>query len=105
MAEFVINSRTHSAHDLSPFEAVYGYQPLFNIPVGQRAGHADVDDRIETLKEVQKDTQAALEQAKKEQKAAYERGKRDAHEFKVGDFVWLDAKDVNLKTPSRKLSD
>ena len=44
MAEFVINSRTHSALDLSPFEAVYGYQPLFNIPVGQCVGRADVDD-------------------------------------------------------------
>ena len=105
MAEFVINSRTHSAHDLSPFEVVYGYQPLFNVPVGQRTGRGDVDDRIELLKEVREDTRVALETVKKEQKAAYERGKREAHEFKVRDFVWLDAKDVNLKTPSRKLSD
>ena len=42
---------------------------------------------------------------KKEQKAAYERGKNEAHSFEVGDFVWLDTKDINLKTPSRKLSD
>ena len=86
MAEFVINSRTHSAHGLSPFEVVYGYQPLFSIPVGQRAGRANVDDRIEKLKEVREDTRAALEQVKKGQKAAYERGKREAHKFKVGDF-------------------
>ena len=105
MAEFVINSKTHSTHDLSPFEAVYGYQPLFNIPVGQRTGRADVDDRIELLKELRKDTRVALEAVKKEQKAAYERGKNEAHSFEVGDFVWLDAKDINLKTPSRKLSD
>ena len=105
MAEFVINSRIHSAHDLSPFEAIYGYQPLFNIPVGQRAGRADVDDRVEMLKEVRKETEAALEQVKREQKAAYEKGKREAHEFQVGDFVWLDAGDIKLKTPSRKLSD
>ena len=56
------------------------------------------------LKEVRKETEAALEQVKREQKAVYEKGKREAHEFQVGDFVWLDAGDVKLKTPSRKLS-
>ena len=35
MAEFVINSRTHSALGISPFELTYSYLPLFNIPVGQ----------------------------------------------------------------------
>ena len=64
-----------------------------------------MDERIEMLKEVRKDTQMALEQVKKGQKEAYERGKGQAHSFEVGDFVWLDAKDISLKTPSRKLSD
>ena len=105
MAEFVINSKTHSTHNLSPFEAVYGYQPLFNIPVGQRTGRMDVDERVQLLKDIREDTRVALEAVKKEQKEAYERGKKGAHEFKVGDFVWLDAKDISLKTPTRKLSD
>ena len=64
-----------------------------------------MDDRVEMLKEVRKETEAALEQVKREQKAAYEKGKREAHEFQVGDFVWLDAGDIKLKTPSRKLPD
>lgn len=105
MAKFAINSRTHSTHNLSLFKAVYRYQPLFNIPVGQQAGQADVDDRIESLKEVQKDAHAVLEEVKRQQKSAYEKGKRDVHEFKIRDFIWLDAKDINLKTPSCKLSD
>lgn len=105
MAEFVINSRTHSTHGLSPFEAIYGYQPLFNIPIGQRTGHKDVDERIQILQEVRKDSHTALEAAKRAQKAAYEKGKKEAHKFKVGDLVWLDSKDVSLKRPSRKLSE
>ena len=55
MAEFVINARTHSTHGLSPFEVVYGYQPLFNIPIGQRTGFRDVDKCIKKLKEVRED--------------------------------------------------
>lgn len=49
MAEFVINSRTHSALGMSPFELTYSYLPLFNIPVGQRSGIPAVDDRIQIL--------------------------------------------------------
>lgn len=105
MAEFVMNARTHLAHGLSPFEAIYGYQPLFNIPVGQRTGHGDVDERIEKLEKAREDARVALEAVKKEQKAGYEWGKNKAHVFKVGDFVWLDSRDINLKTPSRKFTD
>ena len=53
MAEFVLNSQTHSAHGLSPFELVYGYLPLFNIPVGRQSGIPEVERWIEILREVQ----------------------------------------------------
>ncbi|KAJ3791890.1 hypothetical protein GGU11DRAFT_750879 [Lentinula aff. detonsa] len=49
MAEFVINSHTHSALGMSPFELTYGYLPLFNIPEGQRSGIPAVDNRIQIL--------------------------------------------------------
>ena len=34
MAEFVLNSRIHSSHGMTPFEVMYGYTPDFTIPVG-----------------------------------------------------------------------
>jgi hypothetical protein len=33
-AEFVLNSRMHSAHHMTPFEIMYGYHPDFTVPVG-----------------------------------------------------------------------
>ncbi|KAF8823142.1 hypothetical protein HHX47_DHR12000006 [Lentinula edodes] len=105
MAEFVINSRTHSALGMSPFELTYGYLPLFNIPVGQRSGIPAVDDHIRILREARQDAGAALHLGKKQQKEGYERGKQKAHQFKVGDLVWLSAEDINLQLSSEKLGD
>lgn len=75
MAEFVINSQTHSALRMSPFEVTYGYLPLFNIPVGRCSGMSGVDDCIQILREACQDAGATLHLGKKQQKEGYERGK------------------------------
>ena len=105
MAEFVINSRTHSAHGLAPFEVTYGYLPHFNIPVGRRTGNPNVEQRIEVLREARRDAGAALHLAKRKMKEGFERGRKKAHQFKVGDHVWLSAEDINLQLSSEKLGD
>jgi len=65
MAEFAINSRTHSAIGMSPFELVYGYLPLFNIPVGQRTGIPEVEEHLDILREVRRDAGSALHLVKR----------------------------------------
>jgi hypothetical protein len=64
-----------------------------------------VEKRIEVLREVRKDVGAALHLTKRKQKEGYERGKKKAHQFKVGDYVWLSGEDMNLQLPSEKLGD
>lgn len=105
-AEFVLNSRTHSAHGRAPFEVLYGYIPLFNIPVGERTGIRGVDERIANLEEVRRDVEVALQLGKERQKRAHESDRRrSADVFKVGDFVFLDHRNLAVKVPSRKLGD
>ena len=71
MADFVINSQTHSAHSLAPFEVTYGYLPHFNIPVGRWTGNASVEQWIEVLREARRDAGVALHLAKRKMKEGF----------------------------------
>jgi len=105
MAEFVINSHKHTAHGLSPFKAVYGYAPHFNILVGHPTGYLAVDERVRQMWKAREDIEAGLRLEKEKQKREFEEGKKRAHIFKVGDFVWLDSKKIDIDVPTRKLGD
>src|ERR1041384_1885063 len=94
MAKFILNSCTHSAHDLSPFELLYGYLPLFNIPVGRQSGIPEVEQRLNILQEVRRDAGSALHLAKRHQKEGYKRGRKKGHQFRVGDYAWLSGEDI-----------
>ena len=63
LAEFAINSREHSATHQSPFFMLYGYHPTFQISLPLVSQTPAVDERLKALKEVQEDTQGALELA------------------------------------------
>ncbi|KAJ3507507.1 hypothetical protein NMY22_g16907 [Coprinellus aureogranulatus] len=57
------------------------------------------------LQDVRKEVEAALRVDKARQKRDYETGKRTAHSFQVNDYVWLSAKNIAIKVPTRKLGD
>jgi len=57
------------------------------------------------MEDVREDVEAALRVEKSHQKEAYERGKRSAHSFAVGDYVWLSSKNIALKRRTPKLAD
>ena len=92
MAEFVINSRTHSTHGLAPFKVTYSYLP-------------SIEQRIEVLREARRDAGAALHLAKRKMKEGFKRGRKKAHQFQVRDHVWLSTEDINLQLSSKKLGD
>ncbi|TFY63254.1 hypothetical protein EVJ58_g3352, partial [Rhodofomes roseus] len=99
-AEFVINSRVASATGKTPFEAMYGFTPDFTVPVGRKTSIPALDQRLALLAEARKEAEAALRLSKV---AMADQGKVKAPVFKVGDKVWLAAKNIKIHQASQKL--
>lgn len=102
-AEFALNSRVSSATGKAPFELIYGYLPDFTIPIGRKSNIPSLDERLDRMAQARKDASAALRMTKAKMKEQYEKGKRTAHEFKVGEFVWLNAKNIHIHQQTPKL--
>jgi len=103
-AEFVLNSRLHSAHRMTPFEIMYGYRPDFTIPVGPPTKFPALDSRLRELRDARKDAEAALRTEKRAMKQTFEANKPPPHTFSPGHKVWLSSKDILTSHPSRKLA-
>src|SRR5882757_6438273 len=94
----------HSAHQMAPFEVMYGYRPDFTVPVGPPTKFPALNVRLHQLYDVRKDAEAALRREKQVMKETFEAGKPTPHSFSPGQKVWLSSKDISLSQPSRKLA-
>ena len=103
-AEFVINARLSSASGHTPFELMYGYTPDFTVPAGRPLYIPVADKRLTALREVRKDAEAALRLSKERMRTDVTNQRRKPYSFKIGDCVWLQAKEIKIHIPSRKLS-
>ena len=100
MAEFVINVHKSSVTDHTPFELLYSYTPDFMVPPGKLTGMPNVDKRIQILKDSRIEAEAALQMSKDRINPNI---LKQPYKFKVGDKVWLQAKNIKLHQQSQKL--
>ena len=107
LAEFSYNNSKHSTTGMSPFRALYGYDPEINAVSEDGAKKGEARDAMDRIKEMQEDRKTLEEhyrEAVEHQKKYYDKKHADAPAFQVGDKVMLRAKNVRQQRPNRKLA-
>ena len=104
-AEFCHNSRTHSATGKSPFELLHGFLPQLFPTVNPISQVPSVEEQLQNLEAIHKEVQASLDMAAESMKRSHGDHIKEGKEFKVGDKVLLDGKNLKTNRPKAKLSD
>ncbi|SJL01350.1 uncharacterized protein ARMOST_04670 [Armillaria ostoyae] len=102
LAEFTHNNRTHSATGKSLFMVMYGRNPRI-LPDSPCLTDTQVPAAIEfsnTMAKIHKETKAA-----RRMKKQYDKSRCNAKDYNIGDLVWLDATNLHLPRPKKKLDD
>ena len=94
-AQFAHNSRIHSTHGQTPFYLLHGYEPTaYPSDVANTPGLAE-----EQLEQLAANRDKAIIAHKRAQEVMIAQKPGLAYKkFKVGDKVWLDARNLHLKT-------
>ncbi|QRW26690.1 Retrotransposable element Tf2 protein [Rhizoctonia solani] len=98
LAEYAYNNAKHAATGKTPFELVYGRNPIMN-PSTVPANVPEADLVANTLAQEWQEAESALRMTKERMA----RPKGIIPEYSVGKKVWLDGKNVVLRTNSNKL--
>ena len=99
--EFSHNSRTSEATRHTPFQISMGYHPRAYPAIVPKTHVPAAQERLENLSRIRAEVLAALELSR--QRMAL-RTKDGSPSFKVGDQVWLEAKNLNTGHPSKKIA-
>ena len=98
--EFSHNNTTHSATQQSPFALMMGYEPQAIPTLATESNLPSAEQRLKELTSRRDEARASIEMAK--QRMA-ERITRNFTPFKLGQKVWLEAKNLNIGGDYRKL--
>jgi Chromo (CHRromatin Organisation MOdifier) domain len=103
-AEFAYNNRVHSATGYSPFTLEFHRHP--NLPQTISLPMRKVPEAHEfyaKMELAQANAQLALKKAGENMEEYFNRKVQDAPRYEIGDEVWLDTRNLDMKRPMRKL--
>ncbi|KAK9397281.1 hypothetical protein NXF25_020642 [Crotalus adamanteus] len=104
-AELAYNNAVHKSTGLTPFQIVYGYDPV-TLPGGEAPGDLNLQpgDWMSRAGQVWGTVKKALQQAERIAKEQADKGRRLPMQLRVGDRVYLSTKYVKLQVPCKKLA-
>jgi hypothetical protein len=102
MTEFAYNNATHSATGRLPFMALYGWQPPLT-PSNVATNVPEPNNLADNIQKQLEEVASALRQSK----TCLTEGQivEVPISLEIGEEAWLDAKNINLKTKSNKLTE
>ena len=106
LAEFAYNNAHQSTIQTSPFYANYGYHPHFHVEFLPETPNAPAAPAAENLASRLQNLHEQLVEnvtAAQNYQATFYDTKHTPSEFKPGDRVWLDARNLPTSRPSKKL--
>ena len=107
LAELATNNQASEITGVSPFFGIYGQDPRWQCYLTPPAAN-DADDRrahttARVLREIHEHLWAEMGQAQERYTACADRRRVPATHFLPGDLVWLNARNIVTRHPSRKL--
>jgi len=102
LAEFAYNNSPHSATQVSPFFANKGYNPPLEI-IKENVTSVAAQQYAEDLSELHQYLKDQVRIAIDQYSTASAKSRSPTPNFSVGNLVWLNARNVKTKRPSKKL--
>jgi len=104
LAEYAYNNSVTTAHDMTPFFANYGYHPQTECLKEREAQNAGANLYAHWMQTIDQQARQSLERTREAIGRYYDRKAKQQPDFKVGDMVMLNAKNIRTKRPSKKLA-
>jgi len=101
-AEFAYNNKVHSSTQMLPFKANYRQDPRMGFEIRRKGKYKGAEKFVIKMREIQEEAKAALEKAQEEMKKYIDRKRAEVNEYKVGDLVMLNTKDLKYQMVGRR---
>ena len=105
MAEFSYNDKEQSVTKQSPFFINCGRHPNKGTAVRHEPVNESAGQFVERMQKVREETGAALKRAAETMKDFYDRRKGESIQYKPGDQVLLEGKNISSDRLTKKLDD
>lgn len=104
IAEFAYNNTIHASTKTTPFFANFGYHPKFTVTIPRvTKDNVPISDRIKAFKDLYSEMQFNIQSAVEAHARHFDTKAMIQPEFKIGDKVWLDSRNLRTTRPARKL--